>query len=168
MNQQLFNVPAYYLSVRHNRRLSCREFFDAECTWHSDAGGRLSVSAGAGGSAQIANARALEKADEGAATGDGLARCGCGHESRYVARTGAVADPAAAVINAENTFAKDKIALTRLIGLPADQEMTLTDTAPYAEFEELPLEEAMELAFLRRKDLLGLQAQVEVAEKPEQ
>jgi outer membrane protein TolC len=68
-----------------------------------------------------------------------------------------------AVISNENAFAKDKIALNRLIGLPADQEITLTDTAPYAEFAELPLADAMRLAFQRRKDLLSLQAQLEVA-----
>ena len=44
-----------------------------------------------------------------------------------------------------------------------DQEITLTDTAPYAELAELPLADAMQLAFQRRKDLLGLQAQLEVA-----
>jgi len=49
--------------------------------------------------------------------------------------------------------------------LPADQEITLTDTAPYAEYAELSLDDAMKLAFLRRKDLLSLQAQMEVAAK---
>jgi hypothetical protein len=53
-----------------------------------------------------------------------------------------------AVINSENAFAKDKIVLNRMIGLPVDQEITLTDTAPYAEFAELPLADAMRLAFL--------------------
>ncbi len=50
-----------------------------------------------------------------------------------------------------------------MIGLPADQEIALTDKAPYAEFAELPLPDAMRLAFQRRKDLLSLQAQLEVA-----
>jgi outer membrane protein TolC len=68
-----------------------------------------------------------------------------------------------AVINSENAFAKDKIQLNRIIGLPVDQEIALTDTAPYAEFAELPLPDAMRLAFQRRKDLLSLQAQLEVA-----
>jgi len=70
-----------------------------------------------------------------------------------------------ALINDENAFAKDKIALNRLIGLPADQEITLTDTAPYGEFAQLPLEDAKKLAYERRKDLLSLQAQLEVAVK---
>ena len=50
-----------------------------------------------------------------------------------------------------------------MIGLPVDQEIILTDTAPYAEFAEVPLADAMRLAFQRRKDLLSLQAQLDVA-----
>jgi outer membrane protein TolC len=69
------------------------------------------------------------------------------------------------LINAENTLAKDKIALNRLIGLPADQEIQLTDTAPYAEFATLPLNDAMALAYERRKDLLSLLAQIDVADQ---
>ena len=70
-----------------------------------------------------------------------------------------------ALIKAENAFAKDKIALNRLMGIPADQELTLTDTAPYAEFAELPLEDAKKLAYERRKDLLSLESQMEVADR---
>jgi outer membrane protein TolC len=69
-----------------------------------------------------------------------------------------------AVIQAENNFAKDKISLNRLMGLPAEQELTLTDTLPFAELAEMPHAEAMELAFARRKDLLALEAEVKVAE----
>jgi outer membrane protein TolC len=68
-----------------------------------------------------------------------------------------------ALISAQNTFAKDKIALNRLIGLPADQELTLTDTVPYAELTELPLDQARTIAYQRRKDLLALQAEQQVA-----
>jgi outer membrane protein TolC len=52
-----------------------------------------------------------------------------------------------------------------LIGLPAEQELKLTDTAPFAEFAVMPLEDAKALAFERRKDLLSLQAQLEVADR---
>ena len=69
------------------------------------------------------------------------------------------------LLRAQNTFAKDKIALNRLIGLPAGQELSLTDTVPYAELAELPLDQARALAYQRRKDLLGLQAQLEVAQR---
>ncbi len=66
-------------------------------------------------------------------------------------------------ISAENTLAKDKIALARLIGLPADQDLTLIDTVPFAEFETMAQPEALQLAFTRRKDYLALEAQVDVA-----
>ena len=68
------------------------------------------------------------------------------------------------LVRAENTFAKDKIALNRLIGLPAEQELTLTDTVPYADLAELPLEQAKALAYQRRKDLLALESQLDVAQ----
>src|SRR6202020_751368 len=66
------------------------------------------------------------------------------------------------LINAQNTFEKDKIALNRLIGLPADQQIALTDPAPYSEYATMPLNEALALAYQRRKDLLNLQAQIEI------
>lgn len=70
-----------------------------------------------------------------------------------------------AVVRAQNTFEKDKIALNRLIGLPAEQQLDLTDAVPYAELSELPLEQAKAIAYTRRKDLLALEAQLEVAER---
>ncbi len=69
------------------------------------------------------------------------------------------------LVKAQNTFAKDKIALNRLMGLPAEQELTLTDTVPYADLAEMTLDEAKALAYQRRKDLLELEAQLEVAER---
>ena len=42
--------------------------------------------------------------------------------------------------------------------------MTLTDGVPYAELAEMPLDQARALAYERRKDLLGLTAQLEVAQ----
>jgi outer membrane protein TolC len=43
--------------------------------------------------------------------------------------------------------------------------LTLTDTIPYAELAELPLEQAKALAYQRRKDLLALQYQLDVAQR---
>jgi outer membrane protein TolC len=51
------------------------------------------------------------------------------------------------------------------MGLPAEQELVLTDKAPYAEFAALPLDQAMTLAFERRKDLRSLESQMEVADR---
>jgi outer membrane protein TolC len=69
-----------------------------------------------------------------------------------------------AVVSAENTFAKDKIALNRMIGLAADQPIELIDTAPYADLAMLPLDEAKRTAYIHRKDYTSLQAQVRTAE----
>ncbi len=69
------------------------------------------------------------------------------------------------LISAENTFEKDKIALNRLIGFPADQEIALTDTVPYAEYATMPLSDALALAYQRRKDLLNLQSQIDIARR---
>ena len=43
------------------------------------------------------------------------------------------------VIRADNAVAKDKINLNRVMGQPAGQELALTDTVPFAEFDEMPL-----------------------------
>jgi outer membrane protein TolC len=51
------------------------------------------------------------------------------------------------------------------MGLPADQELRLTDASPYSEFAAMPLADAKSLAYTRRKDLLSLEAQMEVAER---
>jgi outer membrane protein TolC len=69
------------------------------------------------------------------------------------------------LLRAQNAFAKDKIALNRLIGLPAEQVLTLTDAVPYAGLAEMPLDQARVLAYQRRQDLLTLTAQLEVAQR---
>jgi outer membrane protein TolC len=117
---------------------------------------------------QIENAQALEKADElvlqqATASHD----AGVGTNLDVLRARVQLQTQQQTVINAENTFAKDKIALNRLIGLPAGQELTLTDKTPYSEFAELPLDQAKALAFTRRKDLLSLEAQMEVADRAE-
>ena len=68
------------------------------------------------------------------------------------------------LVSAETQYAKDKIALNRRMGIAADQEVTLTDTVPYVELAHAELPDAMTLAFQRRKDLLSLESQMEVAE----
>jgi outer membrane protein TolC len=68
-------------------------------------------------------------------------------------------------IAAQNQLAKDIIQLNRIMGLPADQRLELTDTAPFAEFNDMDLDRAKDTAYRHRKDLLSLQAQVLVAER---
>jgi outer membrane protein TolC len=61
-------------------------------------------------------------------------------------------------------YAKQKIALARLIGLSSGQEITLTDALPYAPLENLTLEQAIDLASRNRSDLKAAEAQVHAAE----
>jgi len=64
----------------------------------------------------------------------------------------------------ETDYAKQKIQLGRVIGLPPGQEFTLTDTLPYAPLQEFTLDQALELASKHRADLKAAQAQVQAAE----
>jgi outer membrane protein TolC len=164
MKQQLFNVPAYYLYRSAQKAANAAHFSTLNGL------GTVTLSVGTqyllalADAAQIDNARALEKADEVAyQQAKDSHDAGVGTNLDVLRARVQLQTQQQAVISNENAFAKDKIALNRLIGLPADQEITLTDTAPYAEFAELPLADAMRLAFQRRKDLLSLQAQLDVA-----
>lgn len=64
----------------------------------------------------------------------------------------------------QDEYAKDKIALARLIGLSSGQDLILTDAMPYAPLENLTLPEAIALASQNRSDLKAAQAQVRAAE----
>ena len=60
--------------------------------------------------------------------------------------------------------AKDKIQLNRVMGQPAGQELELDRSpCPSRDSKPMPLDEALEIAYERRKDLRGLEAQLEVA-----
>lgn len=164
MNQQLFNVPAYYLYRSAQKSATAANL----STLNVRGGVTLAVGTqyllALADAAQIENARALAKADEVAyQQAKDSHDAGVGTNLDMLRARVQLQTQQQAVISAENAFAKDKIVLNRLIGLPADQEIALTDTAPYAEFAELPLPDAMKLAFQRRKDLLNLEAQLEVA-----
>jgi outer membrane protein TolC len=116
--------------------------------------------------AQIANHQALVTADEEVLRQATLSKeAGVGVNLDVLRARVQLQNEQQAVVKAQNTFAKDKIALNRMIGVPADQEITLTDTVPYAELTELPLEDAKALAYQRRKDLLALEAQQDVAQR---
>lgn len=166
MSQQLFNVPAYYLyrAAQKADRVASMTALNAE--------GAVTIGVGSGyllalaDASQIENARALEKADDVALRQAMDSHdAGVGTNLDVLRARVQLQTQEQAVVRAENTFAKDKIALNRAMGLPADQELTLTDKSPYSEFAELPLADAMKLAFERRKDLLSLEAQLEVAER---
>jgi outer membrane protein TolC len=64
----------------------------------------------------------------------------------------------------EADYAKEKIALARLIGLSPAQSFNLTDQLPYAPLENITLEQALSLAAQNRSDLKAAEAQVHAAE----
>jgi outer membrane protein TolC len=168
VDQQLFNVPAYYLyrAAQKADQVASWEMLNQRGTVALNVGTQyLRAVADA---AQIENARSLVKADEVALhQAEASHEAGVGTNLDVLRARVQLQTEQQTLINDENVFAKDKIALNRLIGLPADQELTLTDTTPYSEFAELPLDQAMTLAFDRRKDLRSLQAQHELADRSE-
>lgn len=166
LSQQLFNVPAYFLYRAAQRA-------DEVASWTTlNERGTVALNIGTqylravADASEIENARALLRADQ-VALNQAVAQreAGVGTNLDVLRARVQLQTQQQTLINAENTFAKDKIALNRLMGLPAEQELTLTDTAPYAEFAALPLEEAMRIAFERRKDLRSLEAQMDVADR---
>src|SRR5271165_2738451 len=68
------------------------------------------------------------------------------------------------LIAARNDFAKQKLSLARVIGLPPGQEFFLTEKAPYQALTPLPLETYLQHAYAARADYQAAQAQVRAAE----
>jgi outer membrane protein TolC len=68
------------------------------------------------------------------------------------------------LIVARNDYAKQKLQLARVIGLPPGQEFTLTTHAPYEPLATADLEEDLRQAYLARPDYLAAVLQVRAAE----
>ncbi len=68
------------------------------------------------------------------------------------------------VIAADDDFEKAKIALNREIGLPPEQKIELTESAPYAELGSISIEEARAEAYASRQDYQGLKQELRAAE----
>jgi outer membrane protein TolC len=69
-----------------------------------------------------------------------------------------------ALIDAQNTYAKDRIALARAIGLSLEQRFKLTSQEPYAPLDNLDADDAVKQALAARSDLKALREQVAAAE----
>jgi outer membrane protein TolC len=65
-----------------------------------------------------------------------------------------------AVIVARDQLEKNKIALNREIGLPPQQQIQLTDAAPYADLAVMPLQDARREAYQNRQDFQRLKQQI--------
>jgi outer membrane protein TolC len=68
------------------------------------------------------------------------------------------------LIVARNDYAKQKLSLSRIIGLPLGQEFQLTEKAPYQALVPLPVETYLQRAYTSRSDYHAAQAQVLSAE----
>lgn len=68
------------------------------------------------------------------------------------------------VIAADDNFEKAKIALNREIGLAPEQQIQLTDSAPYAELQPMSIEAARTEAYASRQDFQMLKQELRVAE----
>jgi outer membrane protein TolC len=69
------------------------------------------------------------------------------------------------LIVARNSFAKRKLSLGRVIGLPLGQEFALTTQAPYEPLATAGLDEDLQRAYLSRPDYLAAVQQVRAAER---
>lgn len=166
LSQQLFNVPAFYL-YRSAKKA------EEAANWATlSARGGVVLQVGAlylqalADDAQARNARGLVIQDELIYEHAKAAKeAGVGINLDVLRAQVQLQDEQQQVIRTENAVAKDKINLNREMGQPAGQALNLTDTVPFAELDEMPLGEALQLAYVRRKDLRGLEAQLEVALK---
>ncbi|MGC2273343.1 MAG: TolC family protein, partial [Candidatus Sulfotelmatobacter sp.] len=68
------------------------------------------------------------------------------------------------LIAARNDFAKQKLSLARIIGLPPGQKFLLTEKAPYQALTPLPIDVYLQQAYASRSDYQAAQAQVRAAE----
>src|SRR6266849_1329206 len=69
------------------------------------------------------------------------------------------------LISLQNDFAKQKINLARMVGLPPTEQYTLGDSIPFAAAPAIALEEALRQAREQRADLKAAAAQVDAAER---
>jgi outer membrane protein TolC len=165
-DQVLFNLPDFYLYAAAKKAANVVRMNTLNTR------GALVLAVGTqylealSDEAQITNAQALETADEEVLRQATLAHdAGVGINLDVLRARVQLQSEQQALVTAQNTFAKDKIALNRLIGLPAEQELTLTDAVPYSDLAEMSLDDTKVLAYQRRKDLLELEAQLEVTER---
>jgi outer membrane protein TolC len=68
------------------------------------------------------------------------------------------------LIVAKNNYAKQKLALARVIGLPPGQEFALTDKAPYEPLVAMGVEQALQRAYTSRADYMAAAQQVRASE----
>jgi outer membrane protein TolC len=68
------------------------------------------------------------------------------------------------LLTQRNQFDKDKLALSRVIGLPPGQDFNLPDAAPFSPLTSLTQDQALSTALAQRSDYQSYQARVRAAE----
>jgi outer membrane protein TolC len=68
------------------------------------------------------------------------------------------------LIAARNDYARQKLSLARVIGLPPGQEFVLTEKVPYESLTPLPVETYLQRAYTSRSDYQAAQSQLRAAE----
>jgi outer membrane protein TolC len=68
------------------------------------------------------------------------------------------------LIAAKNNFAKQKLTVARVIGLPIGQEFELTDKTPYAPLQPEPLDQLLQRAYASRPDYQAAVQRVRAAQ----
>jgi outer membrane protein TolC len=68
------------------------------------------------------------------------------------------------LVSQRNQFAKDKLALGRIIGLPLGQDFNIAESVPYSALTVMTPEEALRTAYSQRADYQSGQASVRAAE----
>ena len=164
LSQALFNVPAFYLYR------AARKAGDATVWQTLNSRGGVVIAVGGlylralADAAQVRNAEGLVKQDELVYEHAKASKeAGVGINLDVLRAQVELQNEEQALVQARNAEAKDKIQLNREMNQPAGQELELVDTVPFAEFNELSLGDAMKLAEIKRKDLRGLESQLEVA-----
>lgn len=69
------------------------------------------------------------------------------------------------LIVAQNALEKDRLALARVIGLPLAQKYEVVDKVPYAAFDQIDVNTAIQQAHANRKDLKAMLEQTKAAEE---
>ncbi|MGH9584419.1 MAG: TolC family protein [Bryobacteraceae bacterium] len=69
-----------------------------------------------------------------------------------------------ALVATQNQFAKDKLTLGRIIGLPLGQDFTIANPSPSVPLVTIPLDQALAKAYAHRPDYRAAQLQVAAAE----
>ena len=164
LSQALFNAPAYYLYRAAKKAVEATSWQ----TLNSRGGVVITV----GGlylrtladEAQVKNAEGLVQQDELVYEHAKASKeAGVGINIDVLRAQVDLQNEQQELVRSRNAEAKDKIQLNREMNMPAGQELELVDRVPFAEFDAMTIEDALKVAYVKRKDLRGLEAQLEVA-----